>query len=214
MHEHSRPCQAEVQERQIITRAEAKACGAVSYFTGNPCKYGHVAERRVVNHECRECARIKTREFIKNNPEYINKWNAKNRGYYTAYRQKWRKNNSEKSREYTRNYKREWYKTSLGKMTVFMSVHVRNLLKGRKTKQSAKILGYSPKELATHIERQFSKGMSWDNYGKWHIDHIVPVSHHIKNGVTDPKIINALSNLRPLWAEQNQKKSDLVEFLL
>lgn len=212
MHEHSRPCQADIQ--QIITRAEAKALGLSGYFTGKPCKHGHVAERRVVNHQCRECAKIITREFKKNNPSYIDEWNSKNIGYYTLYRQSWRKKNPERSREYIRNYKREWYKTRIGKMTVFMSVNVRNLLLGKKTTGSAKLLGYSPERLSQHIERQFVNGMSWENYGKWHIDHIIPISHFLKNGVNDPKIINALSNLRPMWAKQNQEKSDLVEFLL
>lgn len=55
MHKHSRPCQADIQEHQIITRAEAKALGLKRYFTGNPCKHGHVSERETVNKCCREC---------------------------------------------------------------------------------------------------------------------------------------------------------------
>ncbi|AVH85447.1 hypothetical protein Rostov1_00057 [Vibrio phage Rostov-1] len=50
--------------------------------------------------------------------------------------------------------------------------------------------------------------MSWDNWGEWHIDHIKPVAQFKREGITDPKIINALSNLQPLWAEENLKKSD------
>lgn len=43
----------------IITRAEAKAAGLKRYFTGFPCKYGHVAERATVNGLCHECSRLK-----------------------------------------------------------------------------------------------------------------------------------------------------------
>ena len=67
-------------------------------------------------------------------------------------------------------------------------------------------LGYTQEELIYHIESQFLDGMSWDNRSEWHIDHIKPVSLLIKEGVTDPAIINALSNLQPLWAKDNQSK--------
>jgi hypothetical protein len=40
--------------------------------------------------------------------------------------------------------------------------------------------------------------MTWDNYGEWHIDHIKPVSSFDKD--TPQSIVNALSNLQPLWA--------------
>ena len=48
--------------------------------------------------------------------------------------------------------------------------------------------------------------MSWDNHGKWHIDHIKPVSKFDKN--TLPSIVNALSNLQPLWAIDNIQKGN------
>jgi hypothetical protein len=41
----------------IISRAEAKALGLKRFFTGKPCKYGHVVERRVGNYACVECDR-------------------------------------------------------------------------------------------------------------------------------------------------------------
>lgn len=36
------------------------------------------------------------------------------------------------------------------------------------------LVGYSTDELLTHLEKQFKPGMSWDNYGEWHVDHIIP----------------------------------------
>lgn len=44
---------------QIITRAEAKALGLKSYFTGKPCKNGHVSELQTSNHSCMECSKLK-----------------------------------------------------------------------------------------------------------------------------------------------------------
>lgn len=59
------------------------------------------------------------------------------------------------------------------------------------------MLGYSALELKHHIEKQFTPGMSWKNYGEWHIDHIKPVITFDSDA--DVKVVCALTNLRPLW---------------
>lgn len=73
-----------------------------------------------------------------------------------------------------------------------------------------RLLGYSIAELRTHIERQFLPGMSWENMGDWHIDHIVPLASFEISGPDDPNLRRAwaLPNLRPLWAADNLAKSD------
>lgn len=68
----------------------------------------------------------------------------------------------------------------------------------RKQDHTIKLLGYSANDLKEHLENLWTSGMSWDNYGDWHIDHIKPVSCFDKT--TLPSIVNALENLRPLWA--------------
>jgi hypothetical protein len=60
------------------------------------------------------------------------------------------------------------------------------------------LLGYSALELKEYLSTLFTEGMSWDNYGEWHIDHKKPVSAFHKD--TPPNIVCALSNLQPLWA--------------
>jgi hypothetical protein len=76
----------------------------------------------------------------------------------------------------------------------------------KKSDHTIKLLGYSADDLKLHIENQFTEGMSWDNHGEWHIDHIKPIKAFFNEGVTDPKIINSLSNLQPLWAKDNLSK--------
>jgi 5-methylcytosine-specific restriction endonuclease McrA len=56
---------------QIITRKDAKARGLKYYFTGKPCKYGHVADRRVDNSDCLICARKKQRRYYKKRAKII-----------------------------------------------------------------------------------------------------------------------------------------------
>jgi len=78
----------------------------------------------------------------------------------------------------------------------------------KKIKRAHDITGYSANELRKHIESQFQEGMSWNNRREWHIDHIKPIAQFLKEGIIDPSIINALSNLQPLWAHDNLVKSD------
>lgn len=74
-------------------------------------------------------------------------------------------------------------------------------------------LGCSIEEFKNYIESQFKNGMSWDNYANdsWHIDHIKPLASF---NLTDEKEIKKAchySNLQPLWAEENLKKSNKYE---
>jgi len=83
-----------------------------------------------------------------------------------------------------------------------------NLTGNKKATKTYEALGYTEKELISHISALFKDGMTWEKRESFHIDHIIPISYFIKNGVTDPKIINALSNLQPLYPMENRLKSD------
>lgn len=104
---------------------------------------------------------------------------------------------------------REYHRGSLlSRLRNTMRGLIRRVSPTTKNFPSKKILGYSAKDLCAHLEAQFEPGMSWHNRSAWHIDHIKPVSAFIQEGITDPKIVNALSNLRPLWAKDNFAKGD------
>lgn len=80
--------------------------------------------------------------------------------------------------------------------------------KTRKTNQTMKYVGCTKEELRLHLQSLFLEGMSWDNYGNWHIDHIVPISSF--NLGIDNNIYKAMNytNLQPLWAQDNLSKSN------
>jgi hypothetical protein len=73
-------------------------------------------------------------------------------------------------------------------------------------------LGYSAEEFVTHIERQFLPRMGWHNMSEWQIDHIIPVSE--ANTQDDVIALNQLSNLRPMWAKDNNAKKNKRDTLL
>lgn len=83
---------------------------------------------------------------------------------------------------------------------------------GKAGRSTFKILGYSKEEFIKKIESQFQPGMSWGNYGKWHIDHILPVSSFNFTCAEDEdfKRCWALENLQPLWAIDNIKKGNKI----
>lgn len=81
-------------------------------------------------------------------------------------------------------------------------------LKGCKKSRTFDLLGYSLAELQRHLEARFEPGMSWANFGEWHIDHIKPIAAFDIRGEDSEQFRAcwALENLRPLWAIENIKK--------
>lgn len=82
------------------------------------------------------------------------------------------------------------------------------LMKGFKVSKSSVFhsLGYTAEELKAHLESQFTEGMSWANYGEWHVDHIMPLFTFDCTNLEEVKKANALKNLRPLWAKDNLRR--------
>lgn len=78
----------------------------------------------------------------------------------------------------------------------------------RKTASTIELIGCTPAELKQHLEKQFRDGMSWDNYGEWHIDHIIPCASFDFTKPEQQRECFHYSNLQPMWAEENLLKSD------
>ena len=79
-------------------------------------------------------------------------------------------------------------------------------IKTKKDKPTKEFLGCSMEALKIYLENQFSTGMSWDNYGKWHLDHIKPCCIFDLTDIEQQKICFHYTNLQPLWAIDNIKK--------
>jgi len=99
------------------------------------------------------------------------------------------------------------------KLHANISIHINHCLKSTITPKNKRkwenLVGYSLNDLKKHLESLFINGMSWDNYGQWHIDHKIPKSSfNITSDSCDAfKQCWSLSNLQPLWATDNLKKS-------
>lgn len=93
------------------------------------------------------------------------------------------------------------------RLAINLRSRLNNALKGSfKAGSSVSDLGCSIPELRVYLEARFAQGMSWDNYGQWHIDHVKPLA---KFDLTDrEQFLQAChyTNLQPLWMEENVRK--------
>ena len=73
----------------------------------------------------------------------------------------------------------------------------------RKKNSTFSYIGLEKKDFMKYIECKFQSGMSWENYGQWHIDHIKPLSSFNFNNEEEIYIAWNYTNLQPLWAIDN-----------
>lgn len=146
----------------------------------------------------------------------------KNKERITSYKKEYSRENKhvinsyrERNRERINNVGKAWYHKVKANPDFAASRALRRVLsnfmrylEGEKTDRTNSILGYNAEQLKQRLECQFQPGMSWANYGDWHIDHKIPVSHFLRRGESRPHIVNALSNLQPLWAIDNLTKNN------
>jgi len=151
---------------------------------------------------CKKCRNARDRQIRNVNLE---KYREKNRN--------WRKLNPEKVREMNRNHegsKPRPKKRIIGRrLNEAIARAIRRALKDNKGgRYWEDLLDFTLVQLKKHLKKYFQSGMTWENYGKWHIDHIVPISvfNFEKSEDTDFKRCWALKNLQPLWAKENISK--------
>lgn len=139
-------------------------------------------------------------------------WAKDKKEYLKNKHREWREANREHVNKYSREYEakrcKEDPKYKLGKRTrtaVYTCIKEANVAKYRSTFQ---LLGYTLEELMNHLESLFTEGMTWDNYGEWHVDHKIPMNSFIFESIEDSefKLCWGLNNLQPLWGPDNLSK--------
>ena len=176
---------------------------------------------------CKECRREYGRENYLANSEYHIKRSKEYRDAHKEELKTKRRIYMEKNKEPLLEYRRKYTKKNRAKINIHqnkrrhtniairlhhnMQVAIRRglLLKKDRKQRWNDILGYDTEVLRKHLEKKFQNGMSWDNYGDWHVDHVIPVSvfNFTKTTDIDFKRAWALSNLQPLWSNLNYRKS-------
>lgn len=123
--------------------------------------------------------------------EHRDEANARNRKYVD-------KNRNNSSFKLIKNQRERTRKALLGKI---------------KTAHTLDLLGCTVEELKTHLQSKFTSGMHWNNYGKWHVDHILPCSRFDLSITEEQQKCFHYSNLQPLWAVDNLKKGNRISVI-
>jgi hypothetical protein len=90
------------------------------------------------------------------------------------------------------------------KTVKYLRSRIRTALKnGFKSGSAVRDLGCSIEEFKLHLESQFADGMTWDNQGQWHIDHIIPLCKFNLSNREEFLQACHYTNMRPLWAKDN-----------
>ena len=184
-----------------------------------------------VRGECSKCANERNLKKYHDNKEQINE---NRRNNYTGpteesrvRQRQWEKNNPDKIKIYSKRkyvkHKDKFIKNSmkwnynkletdtLFKLKSLLRSRIYNFLKSKgfsKNSSTEQIIGCSKEYLKEYLENKFTDGMSWDNQGKWHIDHIIPLSS--ANNEEEIYKLFHYTNLQPLWAKDNFVKSNII----
>lgn len=202
----------------IITKKEKEFLISKNYSYCSSCKCvknislfnKDINNNYGISSKCSECEKNRATERRLDFPEEVKlsrrKHKEKKREYYNNQKKQWDSLNRDRINFYKRN---KYNSDPEYKMQLVCRLMVRRMFKStgiKKCYKTSEVLGYTALELKLHIEQQFKEGMSWDNYGKWHIDHIIPLSQakSLKEGID----LSQLSNLQPLWAKDNLIKSN------
>lgn len=150
---------------------------------------------------------VKNKKWAKNNPEKSKQIKSR-----------WLENNVEKRKEILKKYKKSdkyknWVSYNLNyKISARLRSRISIAIKNNwKTGSAVTDLGCSIEELKIHLESKFQSGMTWENYGRWHIDHIKPLSSFDLTKREEFLEACNYNNLQPLWAEDNLKKGNKIE---
>ncbi len=193
----------------------------------DPVIGARIKEKKKVSHykkyhndsEYREKLLSKNKEYARKNPEnkrlWSKKYNQREEVKRHSYQNSmaWRAKNPEKNKKIQARARK---KRALNFMFRISNAMGTGIWEGIKKKKEGRhwesLVGYTLKDLRCHLEKQFIKGMTWENYGKWHIDHKIPISFFVFNSPDDAefKYCWSLDNLQPLWAKDNISKSNKI----
>lgn len=163
---------------------------------------------------CKECRKLYQKIYRINNKQKIKdgqkKYEQENKKKIALRKKKYREKNKEMILEKNKKWKHKKYHSDINyKIECILRARLyKSLSKIKKTNKTVSLLGCSVDDFKLHIEKQFKKDMSWDNWSHetWHIDHIRPISSYNLSDPEQQKECFHYTNLQPLYASENLRK--------
>ncbi len=180
-----------------------KRCSTCKKLLGLSLFYRNKSRADGLQNVCKKCSK----KYF--NSDAHKKWILSNPEKMILYRKKWYENNIEYYRNRHKGYSSQ-KRFSCNVSRLISAYMNKNGKRNKRGRHWESLVGYTIEELCLHLELLFVDGMTWDNYGKWHIDHIIPQSYFKFNSPDDVefKMCWRLENLQPLWARDNIGKSN------
>ena len=169
---------------------------------------------------CKLCISFKRKKSYLKNKERelaVNKqWRINNPEKLRTINSNWKKNNPDKKNKLQRSYRKERRKRDpMFKVMENLRTRMYVVVTSKhavKESTTMKLTGCTLDFLKKYLEKKFKDGMSWDNYGQWHIDHIKPcASFNLVDPMEQKKCFH-YTNLQPLWGEHNLKKGSKLNY--
>jgi len=203
-----------IKKREYVMNSPRLVCQKCGVIIRRHNKTGMCREHRIFSITAKEEARGKYQSNKKERQEKANKYNAQPevKAKKQAYDIEYRKRNAKRidARVY------EWRKDKKNREPLFrfkeqLKCRMYSAFKAlgeKKPARSMEMLGGTLEEIRTHIETRFTNGMTWENYGKWHADHVIPLS----SAKTEKEMVKLCHymNLQPLWAIDNLRKGKKI----
>lgn len=203
---------AEKSRRYDERNREKRRLAAAARRAANPERQKEIKRRCYVKNA--EANRAYAAAWREANPDAVKRHEqARDKDKQRARARAWKAANPERHKEHGRKR----LQSVEGRLSNRVRSRINAVLRGGAGRsRTVASLGYSVDELRAHLERQFLRGMTWGNMGEWHIDHIVPLASFTITGPDDPEFMRAwaLTNLRPLWREDNWRKHAKREHLI
>lgn len=166
-------------------------------------------ELRVAISVCRECSNLQAKEMYRNkredrllksnerySPERAREYYLKNREYIIN-------QTGIRFKEYMKDpLFRFKFNTRAAVSTAFSRTFKRSYSK--KDSSTVSILGCSLDFFTQYIQEKFTEGMTLENHGEWHLDHVIPLATAATR--EDVVRLNHYTNFQPLWAKDNLSK--------
>ena len=177
--------------------------------------------RHGVTGSCKRCRKAAHTKWKEQNPTYYKDWRLVNKDTQREAIYRWREANLDYHQSYNKDYnfqtrkqrattrKVRYHNDINYRLTRVLRARLNGALRNNhKSGSAVEDLGCSIEEFRIYLESKFQEGMSWANYGKWHIDHILPLSSF--DLADREQLLKAChyTNLQPLWLTDNLKKSD------
>jgi len=167
------------------------------------------AKRKAKYQQEKELVKKKQKEYREKDPQRYREMHSRNQ-------KNWRARNKDRVRAtYRRHMNKKRKADSLFWLKCIVRERIAHALSKQSTRKSDRTLalvGCTAPELARHLEARFLAGMTWENRGAngWHVDHIIPLAKFDLSNPDQQAAAFHYTNLQPLWATDNLRKSDKV----